>query len=153
METCKWKDAVSMKVLQRDQEGYIRRSGKVPQASCTCLHGRENQRMRYGHISMVILVGLQICWFAWLGYLARMKLPVLADVVIGRVIVIIALDSCYLWLALTDMLSKQWLLSTHCLAKVLLQWLPWATLPVKSRFSSISECGLVWKYGCCRCIT
>lgn len=38
---------------------------------------------------------------AWLGYLAWWKLPVLADVVTGRVMAIIALESCYLWLSFT----------------------------------------------------
>lgn len=36
-------------------------SGKVPQAGFTCLHGKRTREMRYGHVSMVILVGLQDC--------------------------------------------------------------------------------------------
>lgn len=45
--------------VSEGQGGIHMGYGKVPQTGCTCLHGRKNQRIKYGRVSMVILVGFQ----------------------------------------------------------------------------------------------
>lgn len=52
-------NAMSLKGLQRDREGCVWGVGKCPkQVGLACL-AEITKEMRYGHVSVVILVGLQ----------------------------------------------------------------------------------------------
>lgn len=47
--------------LQGDREGCLRGVGKCPKQVVLACMAKRTREMRYGHVSMVILVGLQDC--------------------------------------------------------------------------------------------